>query len=204
MNDKNYSKTKKLTLLAIFTAVVAACAFLRISIMGPGLTITVAMVPVAVGAICFGPAAGAYLGGVFGLVSFLQCLGMDAFGTALFGINPWLTLLVCLPTRILAGWLTGWIYRGSARILKKPLPSYLIAGCMAAVLNTVLFMTTLVVCFYQTELIQGYVELLGAANPFVFVILFVGVNAIAEIVAGAILAAPCAAAVDRSLRAEHA
>ena len=38
-----------------------------------GLEITIMLVPVIVGAIVMGPAAGALLGGVFGLISFWEC-----------------------------------------------------------------------------------------------------------------------------------
>ena len=74
-----------------------------------GLEITLIVVPVAVGAVTLGPTAGAILGGVFGITSFIQCFGMSQFGALLLGINPFLTFLVCVPTRILMGWLTGLI-----------------------------------------------------------------------------------------------
>ena len=50
----------------------------------------------------------------------LQCFGMSPFGAALLGINGFLTFLVCVPTRILMGWLTGLIYKG---LRKTKLPS---------------------------------------------------------------------------------
>jgi hypothetical protein len=37
-------------------------------------------------------------------------------------------------------------------------------------------MSLLVICFYNTDYIQGFVDLLGATNPFMFVVLFVGIN----------------------------
>ena len=192
------NKTKTIAFLAAFTAVIAVISFLPIKTMG--LEITLSMVPVAVGAVCFGPAAGAYLGGVFGLVSFLQCLGYSPFGAVLLSINPWLPLLVCLPTRILAGWLTGWIFRGFSKLPKGKAVGYPVACLAAALLNTVFFMTTLVLCFYNTEYIQGFVQALGAANPFIFVLLFVGVNGLVELIAGAVLATPSALAVNKVLR----
>ena len=57
---------------ASLAALVVILAFVPLKTMG--LEITFAMVPVAVGAIVFGPVSGAFLGGVFGVVSFLQCL----------------------------------------------------------------------------------------------------------------------------------
>ncbi len=190
----------KITLLAIFSALVAVVSFLPIRTMG--LEITLSMVPVAVAAICFGPAAGAVLGGVFGVVSFLQCLGWSPFGAVLLSINPLYTFLVCVPTRLLAGWLTGLIFkllsRSKAELIKYA--SYPIASFMAALLNTVFFMGSLVALFYNTEYIQGFVTELEALNPFMFVVLFVGINGVVEIIAGFVLAAPASVAVSAAAK----
>lgn len=191
---------KKITLLAVFSAVIAVISFLPIRTLG--LEITLSMVPVAVGAICFGPAAGAILGGVFGLVSFLQCLGWSPFGAALLTMDPLYTFLVCVPTRILAGWLTGLIFKLFNRSKKGWVreTGFPVASFAAALLNTVLFMTTLVLCFYNTDFIQGFVTQMGAINPFMFVVLFVGINGVVELIAGFILAAPASRAVTAALK----
>lgn len=191
---------KKITLLAVFSAVIAVISFLPIRTLG--LEITLSMVPVAVGAICFGPASGAFLGGVFGLVSFLQCLGWSPFGAALLAIDPLYTFLVCVPTRILAGWLTGLIFKLFNRSNKGWVreTGFPVASFAAALLNTVLFMSTLVLCFYNTDFIQGFVTQLGALNPFLFVVLFVGINGVVELIAGFILAAPASRAVTAALK----
>ena len=47
-------------------------------------------------------------------------------------------------------------------------------------MNTLFFMTCIVVFFYNTEYIQGIVSALGAANPLLFVLAFVGVNGLVE------------------------
>ncbi len=83
-----------------------------------GLEITIMLVPVIVGAIVMGPAAGALLGGVFGLISFWECFGKSSFGVVLLGINPIYTFLVCVPTRILAGWLCGLAFKGLNKLDK--------------------------------------------------------------------------------------
>lgn len=41
-------------------------------------------------------------------------------------------------------------------------------------------MTSLVLCFYQTDYIQNIVNVLGATNPFSFVALFVGLQGLVE------------------------
>lgn len=180
--------TRKLTLTALFSAIVIILAFMPIKTLG--LEITLTMIPIAIGAALYGPAVGAILGGVFGVVSFLQCLGYSPFGATLFGINPYLTALVCIPTRILAGWLAGIAYKVSEKLLKKEKLSCVISSFTAPLLNTVFFMGALVLCFYNTEYIQGFVTYLGAANPFMFVILFVGINGLVELACGAIVAMP--------------
>lgn len=111
--NKNKFSTKYLVEMALLVAIILLMAFTPIGyIKTAGLEITLIVVPVAVGAVTLGPTAGAILGGVFGITSFIQCFGMSQFGALLLGINPFLTFLVCVPTRILMGWLTGLIYHG--------------------------------------------------------------------------------------------
>ena len=90
--------------LAVLTAILLVLEFTGIGmIKTPGLEFTVMQVPVIIGAIVMGPAAGGILGGVFGLLSFWECFGKSQFGAALLSINPFLTFLVCVPTRVLMG-----------------------------------------------------------------------------------------------------
>lgn len=119
--NKNKFSTKYLVEMALLVAIILLMAFTPIGyIKTAGLEITLIVVPVAVGAVTLGPTAGAILGGVFGITSFIQCFGMSQFGALLLGINPFLTFLVCVPTRILMGWLTGLIYHG---LRKTKIPS---------------------------------------------------------------------------------
>ena len=145
-----------------------------------GLEITIMLVPVIVGAIVMGPAAGALLGGVFGLISFWECFGKSSFGVVLMGINPIFTFLVCVPTRILAGWICGLVFKGLSKLDKSNLWSFGAAGLIGALCNTVLLMSMLCLCFYHTEYIQGFAAALGSSNAFLFVIAFVGVNGLVE------------------------
>ena len=148
-----------------------------------GLELTILQIPVILGAIILGPSAGAILGGAFGLLSFWECFGKSQFGATLLGINPFLTFLVCVPTRILMGWLCGLIFRAMDRKLagtKGDFASYVVASLSGALLNTLFFMTTLCLCFYHTEYIQGFASALGAGNVLLFNVLFVGVQGLVE------------------------
>ncbi len=147
-----------------------------------GLEITILLVPVIVGAIVMGPATGMLLGAVFGLISFWECFGKSAFGVVLLGINPIFTFLVCVPTRMLAGWLCGLAFKGLNKLDKSNLWSFGAAGLIGALSNTALFMSTLCLFFYRTDFIQGFVASFGSANPFLFVLAFVGINGLVEAV----------------------
>lgn len=147
-----------------------------------GLEITILLVPVIVGAIVMGPATGMLLGAVFGFISFWECFGQSPFGAVLLGINPIYTFLVCVPTRMLAGWLCGLAFKGLNRLDKSNLWSFGAAGLIGALCNTALFMTTLCACFYRTEYIQNIATALGSTSPLLFVLAFVGINGLIEAV----------------------
>ncbi len=186
-----------MTQTAILAALTAIVAFLPIRTLG--LEITLAMVPVAVAASTLGKKGGLTVGTVFGIVSFIQCFGYSPFGAALLGINPYLTFLVCVPTRMLAGFIAG-VLCDVIKKTKMPRFAGFVSCVTAPVLNTVFFMSALVLCFYSTEFIQGFVSTLGAANPITFILLFVGINGLVEIVAGIIVAFPVSIAVVSAVK----
>ncbi|MBO7519963.1 MAG: ECF transporter S component [Clostridia bacterium] len=197
--QKNKSKIAMISVMALLSAVVAVVSFLPLKTMG--LEITLSMVPIAVGAILYGPVAGAFLGAVFGIVSFLQCFGYSPFGVMILSESPLFTFIVCVPTRILAGLITGLIAKlmstgGKALSELK----YIVCSLVAPILNTVFFMSALVICFYGGETVQGFVKILGAANPFVFIVLFVGINGLVEIIAGFVVAYPVSRGSAQGLR----
>lgn len=174
-------RTIKLVQLALFTAIIFIMAFTPIGyIKTPGLEITLLVVPVAVGAIVLGPVSGAILGAVFGLTSFIQCFGMSPFGATLLGINAFGTFIVTMVPRILMGWLTGLAFLGIKKIDKTNNISYAVASLAGPLLNTVFFMGTLVLFFYNTDYIQGFADTLGTESVFTFILAFVGVNGLIE------------------------
>ena len=57
------------------------------------------------------PAAGGFLGLVFGLTSFFQCFGASPLGVLLLGVNPLGTFFCCVVNRVLVGVIPGLLYR---------------------------------------------------------------------------------------------
>lgn len=188
---KNRQKIHAMTLIAILSAIIILMAFTPVGyIKTGGLEITLLVVPVVIGAILVGPKGGAFLGFMFGITSFFQCVfGMSVFGATLLSLNPLFCFLVCVPTRTLMGFLVGVIFRVLLKAFKYDIFVHIIASVSGALLNTLFFMTTLCVCFYNSEYIQGFVGYLNASNPFIFVILFVGINGLVEAIINFIIGA---------------
>lgn len=173
------NKVIKMVQMAILIAIILLMAFTPIGyIKTGGLSIQLIMIPVTVGAMLLGPAAGAVLGLVFGLTSFGQCFGLDPFGAALLGINPIFTFLVCIPTRVLVGFLTGVLFNLVKKIDKTKIVCYFAGGLLGAVLNTVIFMSTMMLLFWNTEYIQSFNA--SGMNVFAFIVFFVGINGLLE------------------------
>ena len=157
--------------------------------------------PIAVGAITMGPAAGAILGGVFGAVSFYDAVtGASAMTGALFQVSPVNTFILCVGMRVLMGLCTGLIFNAVKNFDKPGTWSYLVSAMCAPALNTLFFMGYIVLAFYGCDYVQNLVSVKGAANPLMFVVLLVGVQGVAEFLVSGILGGIVARAVHKFLK----
>ena len=180
------SNTKQLTILGLMVAVMVIFSFTPIGSIPIGpLVISLQVIPMAICAIVLGPKGGAIGGAVFGLLSFLQCFGIgvpSGMGAILVGINPFLAFIQRFVPRLLDGLLIGYIFRAVRK--KNTYVACAVTGFFSAFLNTVFFMTALVVLFGNTDYVQG---LIGGRNVIVFICAFVGVNAVFEMIASTII-----------------
>ena len=185
MKKNQMSKLVKFTQLAVLAAIVVVMSFTPLGYLKIGpLSIALVIIPVVTGAIVLGPGAGAFMGLVFGVTSFAQCFGMDAFGTTLMSINPFFTFVMCIPTRVLAGYLCGLVFKGVSNALsgkKSAEISYPVASVTGPVFNTLFFMSSLILLFGKTDFIQNLMTSTGAENFLMFFVLLVGVNGLVEI-----------------------
>lgn len=126
-------KTRRLTGLALMTAIIVVLQVVASFVKFGPFTITLALAPILIGAALYGPKAGACLGGVFGAVVLLACiLGWDPGGAILWNANPFLTALVCLGKGILAGLAAGLVYRAIAWGGKSHSSGRMLGGSIAA------------------------------------------------------------------------
>ena len=177
--------TRRMVLLAMLSGILLIMSFTPLGYLNIGpLAISLNMIPVAIGAVALGPGGGAFLGAVFGITSCLQCVGIGGIsqmGVILFEISPILTILQRFATRVLAGWLTGIVFKLLHRP-RFPLASY-IAGFSAALFNTVFFMAALVLLFGSTDYLQ---DMIAGRNILLFIVSFVGINAVVEMFAATV------------------
>lgn len=165
-------KTKKLTMLALLTAIVVVLQALAISIRFGVFTITLVLAPIIVGAALYGAAAGAWLGFVFGVVVVLTDAG-PFLAVSVIG-----TIITCVSKGILSGLAAGGVYRLLEK--KNGLVASICAGICAPVVNTGVFLIGCRLFFYETVAEWG--AALGFENTFLYMIVsFVGINFLIEL-----------------------
>ena len=134
-NRQNIKRTAE---LAILTAIVVVFQLLGSFIhIGP-TNVSLVLVPIVIGAILTGPKGGAFLGFVFGAMTyFAGVFGFDPFTNVLFAAQPIATAVICFGKGILAGLCAGLVYRAFAK--KNSLAAAILASAAAPIVNTGLF-----------------------------------------------------------------
>jgi uncharacterized membrane protein len=191
------TNTKTLTRVALLVAIELVMKLVGLGSVPVGpLYMSFLTLPIAVGAITMGPAVGALLGGVFGAVSFYDAItGASAMTGALFQVSP-----LNVGMRVLMGLCCGLIFKALQKLDKSRTWSYILSAMTAPALNTLFFMGYIVLAFYGCDYVQNLVSVKGAANPFMFVVLLVGVQGVAEFLVSGILGGIVARAVAKFLK----
>lgn len=184
---KDTQKIVRLVLMALLSAIMIIMSTTPLGYLNIGLlAITLNVIPLGIAAISLGPVGGAVMGAIFGLTSFLQCIGVggvSAMGAILFEINPVLAFIQRFVPRVLVGLIIGIVHKLLVKKLGNKIPCF-ITGFLAAFLNTVLFMSALILLFGKTDYVQ---ELIAGRNIIVFICAFVGINAVFEMIASTLI-----------------
>ena len=198
--ELNRGKTKtKLTYLIELALLVGILLMMNITGLAmiplPGQYASIMTVPVAVGAMMLGPLAGGVLGGVMGCISFYTAI-KTGFSTLFLagytgGTVVLLSFVNTIIPRILMGICVGWIFRAVHKIDRSKTISYYIGGLAAPVLNTLFYMTVLVIIFLNAPTLQALLgeELMAKFqdNILLFVAAYVGIQAVIEAVLGCVI-----------------
>ncbi len=172
------NRIQKLVILAVLCAIVAIMQYFggAIAIPGTGLSITLTLVPIVLGAVLYGPLFGSVLGLVFGAMVSLSVIQGTAgvLAANMFSQSPVLTIFLCLFKGLACGLVAGLI--GKVLIQKNLYLGVILAAVSCPVVNTGIFCIGLV-SFYR-EIALGFA---GDSSLLAFVILgIVGVNFLIE------------------------
>ena len=148
MNRKKMD-TRYMATLAMFCGILLVMGATGIGFIPlPVIKATTMHIPVILGAILLGPAAGAVLGGVFGLCSIWA--NTTSPGLLAFAFSPFMTteglpgvlksLWIALGCRILLGMIAGWLWKGMKRVLKQDYLALPVTAAIATICHTILVM----------------------------------------------------------------
>ena len=191
----NFSKVQRMVILAVLIALTLVMALTPLGYLKIGaLSISFLCIPIAIGATVLGPTAGLILGTLF-----VQCFGMDAFGTAMLSINWFYTFIICVVARALMGWFTGLIAKGLGKVFEgKTVGKFnlndLIATILCPVMNTAFFLGFMAILF-------GSIEVMGLNVITAVVIPALSINCILEIIACFVVGSAVSIAVKKIVAA---
>ncbi|MGM9660682.1 MAG: ECF transporter S component [Faecousia sp.] len=150
--------TRYMALLAMFCGILLVMGATGIGFIPlPVIKATTMHIPVILGAILLGPAAGAVLGGVFGLCSIWA--NTTSPGLLAFAFSPFMTteglpgvlksLWIALGCRILLGVIAGWLWRGMKKLLKQDYLALPVTAAVSTVCHTILVMGSIYLLLAQ-------------------------------------------------------
>jgi len=191
VQKKNITKMVELALLLALVIVLQMLgSFVKI---GP-LPMSFVLVPIVIGACLLGPREGAFLGGVFGVITMVMGIaGVDAFSYLLFSANPVWFILICLLKAIAAGFVSGLVYKVLDKVFdgKYVYLRTVLASVTAPVVNTGIFVLGMLLFFFET--MEGLPAMFPDAfgqfeNAFSLVFLgLAGLNFVGEFVVNLVL-----------------
>ena len=177
--NKKTEQVKKLVLMALLTALVAVLAYLGGFIkLGSFASINLTLVPVVVGAALYGPAAGAWLGGVSAATFFLTADSAFWLGLSIPG-----TIITVLVKGIMAGLCAGLVFNLLKN--KNKYIAVIASAIVAPVVNTGIFIGGCFVFFIDA--VQDMAAAQGKSLWAYILIFFIGLNFVFELLANIIL-----------------
>ncbi len=182
---KNNTKVQQLVATALLAAIIIVLQTFASGLRIGPFTFTLALVPIIIGAVLYGPVSGAFLGLVFGIVVTAAVItGADVGGAMMLEVNPVVTIAVCLLKSTVAGFVAGAVYK--ALESKNKFAGILLAAILCPICNTGILCLAMLTVF--RDLISGWALAAGTENVVTYVVVgVVGVNFIAELVLDLVL-----------------
>ena len=150
--------TRYMAVLAMFCGILLVMGVTGIGFIPlPAIKATTMHIPVILGAVLLGPAAGAVLGGVFGLCSIW--VNTTSPGLLAFAFSPFMSteglsgvlksLWIALGCRILFGAIAGWLWKGFKRLFKQDYIALPVTAAVSTICHTLLVMGSIYLLLAQ-------------------------------------------------------
>jgi len=179
MEKKKYFNTKMIATTGILVGIEILLQIIG-NYINPGFAnINLSLVPIAIGAVLYGPVVGGFLGFVCGVMVLVSPSTMNIF----FAASPLGTILACILKTTVAGIAAGFVMKPFKE--EKKIYGVILASILVPVINTGLFSVFALIFFMP--MLQGMVS---ETMPNVAAALFVGmigINFILEVISTAIL-----------------
>lgn len=184
--------TRWMVSVALMAAIVVLLANTPLGMIQlPVIKATTVHIPVIIGAVLLGPAAGAILGGVFGICSMIS--NTTAPTLLSFAFSPFLSsdfagifkaLWISIGCRIMIGVIAGWLWIALKKVKVNPWIALPVTGFVGSMVNTVFVMGSIYIL-----LASQYAEAKSVAIDAVWGLIMGTVTAsgIPEAVAAAVL-----------------
>lgn len=169
----------KITYAGLLTAIVIVLQSLGNFIRIGNLAISLAQVPIVIGAALFGPLAGAWLGAVFSAMTF-----MDASVALFWAVSPVGTVVTIMLKGTLAGFCSGVVYK----FLKKfnGYVATMVSSIVCPVVNTGIFALGCYL-FFMDYIMQEATKV-GITAGALLLFGFIGINFVIELVTNIVFA----------------
>lgn len=179
LTNKKRGATQRLTLMAVFTALVAVLAYLGGFIKIGGLaSISLTLIPVVLGAALCGPSSGAWLGAVAGAVFFMTADSAFWLGLSVPG-----TIITVMVKGIASGYLAGLTYKLLEN--KNRYLAVIAAAIVCPAVNTGLFIVGCLVFFMDA--VRSFAIGEGMAVGAYLLVFFVGLNFVFELLSNIVV-----------------
>ena len=189
----NRKDTRYMVTLALMAAIVILLANTPLGMIQlPIIKATTVHIPVIIGSIVLGPAAGAFLGAVFGICSMIS--NTQAPTLLSFAFSPFLSttgligvvkaLWVSIGCRIMIGIVSGWVSIALKRIKVPAAARLAVTGFIGSMTNTVFVMGSIYLLFAQQ---YAEAKNVGMEAVFGLVMGTVAASGVPEAIAAAIL-----------------
>ena len=174
--------TYRLTALGILAASIIVRQIFSTFVKSGPFSITLALIPIVIGAAMFGAGAGAYLGSVFGVVVLLMCIfGADVGGAMVWNASPIICAILVILKGALAGFEAGVHYRALAQTNK--ILATVVAALISPLVNTGIFVIGMMIFF--KDILNAWAG--GSDVLYYIIFMMTGVNFLVEVATNIVL-----------------